>query len=161
MYGVAVDSKGVGYWADLAGGNVGEMDPRTGKTTLYPTPTLNSGVRRLHMDPEDRLWFGENYAFKIGMFDTKTKQFKEWDDPTPWDSPYDVVRDKAGFVWTGGWTTDLATRLDPNTGEIAQYLLPTFDVNIRRVEVDNFTNPPSFLIGENHRAKIALVQPLE
>lgn len=161
MYGVAVDSKGNGYWADLAGGNVGEMDPKTGKTTLYPTPTVNSGVRRMHMDPEDRLWFGENYAFKIGMFDTRTKQFKEWDDPTPWDSPYDAVHDRAGFVWTGGWTTDLATRLNPNTGEITQYLLPTFDVNIRRVEVDNLTDPPSFLIGENHQAKIALVQPLE
>jgi hypothetical protein len=51
--------------------------------------------------------------------------------------------------------------LDPETGDFTQYLLPTVDVNIRRVEVDNFTNPPSFLIGENHRAKIALVQPLE
>jgi hypothetical protein len=42
-----------------------------------------------------------------------------------------------------------------------QYLLPTFDTNIRRVEVINTTNPPSFLIGENHHGKIAIVQPIE
>jgi streptogramin lyase len=161
MYGMATDSKGTVYWADIAGGNVGVMDPWTHETKLYPTPTVNSGIRRLHMDPQDKLWFGENFAFKIGVFDTNTKQFKEWADPLPWDAPYDAVKDKAGYVWTGGWTTDFVTRLDPKTDEITQYLLPSVDVNIRRVEVDNLTNPPSFLIGENHQAKIALVQPMD
>jgi virginiamycin B lyase len=161
MYGIAVDSKGTPYWADIAGGNLGELDPETGKTTLYPPPTVNSGIRRMHIDWEDKVWFGESYGDKIGMFDTKTKQFKEWDDPAPWDAPYDAVRDKSDHVWTGSWSTDLASRLDPKTGELVQYLLPTFDTNIRRVEVINTTNPPSFLIGENHQAKIAIVQPLE
>jgi virginiamycin B lyase len=161
MYGIAVDSKGTVYWADIAGGNLGELDPETAKTTLYPVPTVNSGIRRMHIDWEDQVWFGESYGDKIGMFNTKSKQFKEWADPTKWDAPYDVVRDKSDHVWTGSWSTDLATRLDPKTGEIVQYLLPTTDVNIRRVEVINTTNPPSFLIGENHQAKIAVVQPLE
>ena len=161
MYGIAVDSHGTPYWADIAGGNVGELDPKTGKTALYPPPTVNSGVRRMHMDWEDQLWFGESYGDKIGMFDTKSKQIKEWADPTPWDAPYDAVRDKSNYVWTGSWSTDLATRLDPKTGEFVQYLLPTTDVNIRRVEVNNTTNPPSFIIGENHHGKIALVQPLD
>jgi len=56
------------------------------------------------MNEKDELWFGENYAFKIGMFDTKTKQFKEWDDPTPWNAVYDAVSDKTGYVWAAGWT---------------------------------------------------------
>lgn len=161
MYGIAVDSHGTPYWADIAGGNVGELNPETGKTNLYPVPTVNSGVRRMHLDREDQLWFGENYTDKIGMFDTKSKQFKEWPDPTTWDAPYDAVRDKSDYVWTGSWTTDLATRLNPKTGEIVQYLLPSIDVNIRRVEVNNMTNPPRFFIGENHQAKIAIVQSLD
>ena len=161
MYGIAIDSHGTPYWADIAGGNVGELNPETGKTALYPPPTVNSGIRRMHMDWDDQLWFGESYGDKIGMFDTKTKQIKEWADPTKWDAPYDAVRDKSDHVWTGSWSTDLVSRLNPKTGEVVQYLLPTFDTNIRRVEVINSTNPPSFLVGENHHGKIAIVQPLE
>jgi virginiamycin B lyase len=161
IYGINADSKGVGYFADMAGGNIGKIDPKTGKSSLYPTPAPNSGPRRMHFDSEDKLWFAENYAFKIALFDPKTEKFREWDDPTPWDSPYDTAPDRKGFVWTGGMVTDLVTRLNPKTGEMIQYLLPTPGANIRRADVDNATDPPSFVVGENHQAKIAIVQPLE
>ena len=160
IYGINADSKGVGYFADMSGGNIGVIDPKTGKSSLYPTPSVNSGPRRMHFDAEDKLWFAENYAFKIALFDPNTKQFREWDDPTPWDSPYDTAPDAQGFVWTGGMVTDLVTRLNPKTGDITQYLLPTLGANIRRADVDNSTNYPSFVVGENHQAKIAIVQPL-
>jgi virginiamycin B lyase len=161
MYGVSVSSKGLCYWSDLANRNIGEIDPATGKITLYPTPTPNSGPRRENITPDDQIWFGENNlsAQKIAVFDTKTKQFKEW--PARPVDPYDAILDKSGHVWTGGEPTDFVTRLDPKTGEMVQYLLPNVNTDIRRVYVDNFTDPPSMLVGENHRAKIVLVQPLE
>jgi virginiamycin B lyase len=159
LYSVAADSRSWGYFTDEAGGNIGEMDPE-GHVTLYPVPTDNAGPRLMHMDSEDRIWFGEDHAAKIGMFDTKTKQFKEWSEPLSINDDYDAVPDKAGYVWTGGMVTDFVTRLDPRTGEMTQYLLPQLDVNIRALEVDNLTNPPSLLIGENHHAKIAIVTPL-
>ena len=56
-YDIAVDSKGNPYFADIAGGTIGEMDGPTGKVTLYPTPTPESGPRRMYMDSSDRLWF--------------------------------------------------------------------------------------------------------
>jgi streptogramin lyase len=163
MYGIAVNSKGLGYWGDLDNTNVGEMDPETGKTTLYPTPTPTSGPRRMHMMPDDTLWFAENNASarKIALFDTKTKTFKEWGRQSPYDDPYDVAGDKAGFAWAGGEPTDFVTRLDPKTGEMVDYLLPTPNVNIRRMDVYNLTNPPSGMLGENHQAKIVLIQPIE
>ncbi|MGH9681918.1 MAG: carboxypeptidase regulatory-like domain-containing protein [Candidatus Acidiferrales bacterium] len=163
MYGVAVNSQGIGYWGDIINTYVGEMDPETGKTHLYATPTPSSSPRRLHMDQNDVLWFAENNwrSRKIGMFDTKTKQFKEWGPASPYDTPYDVAPDKSGMVWAGGETSDSVTRLDPKTGKMVDYLLPNSNVNIRRVDVDNFTNPPSMIFGENHQAKIIIVQPLE
>jgi virginiamycin B lyase len=161
VYGIGVDSNGVGYLADRAGGNIGEIDPHTGKVVFYPTPSPNSGPRRLHIDGEDQVWFAENYALNFAHFDPKTKQFQEWPDPTPWDAPYDVVRDKDGYLWTGGMTTDLVTRFNPKTGQFAKYLLPGLGVNIRRVEIDNSSPRPTFWVGENHRAKIAKVEPLE
>lgn len=161
MYGVSVTSKGWCYWSDLANRNIGEIDPSTGKITLYPTPTPMSGPRRQNITADDQIWFGENNlsAQKIAVFDTQTKQFKEWEDRPI--EPYDAILDKSGHVWTGGEPTDFVTRLDPKTGEMVNYLLPTVNANIRRVYADNFTDPPSMLVGENHRAKIVLVQPLE
>jgi streptogramin lyase len=161
MYGVAVDSKGTGYWADLSGGNIGEMDPKTGDPKLYPVPSPNAGPRRIHMNEKDELWFGENYAFKIGMFDTKTKTFKEWDDPTPWDAVYDAVNDKSGYTWAAGWTTGLVTRLNPKTSEIVQFLLPGFNAEIRRVSVDNSVDRPIFWAGENAEPRVVRVEVLE
>jgi len=161
MYGVAVDSKGTGYWADLSGGNIGEMDPKTGESKLYPVPSSNAGPRRIHMNEKDELWFGENFAFKIGMFDTKSKQFKEWDDPTPWNAVYDAVSDKTGYVWAAGWTTGLVSRLNPKTSEIVQYLLPGFNAEIRRVSVDNSVDHPIFWAGENAEPRVVKVEVLE
>jgi virginiamycin B lyase len=161
VYGIGVESQGTGVFADRAGSNIGEIDPQTGKVDLFPTPSANSGPRRMHVDSENRVWFAENYAFKLALFDAKTKQFQEWADPTPWDAPYDVVCDKEGYLWTGGMTTDLVTRFNPKTGQFFKYLLPTLGVNIRRVDVDNFTAHPTFWVGENHLARIAKIEPLE
>jgi streptogramin lyase len=159
-YSLGSDSRGWGYFTDEAGGNIGEIDPE-GHITLYPVPTDNAGPRLMHIDSGDRIWFGEDHAAKIGMFDIKTKQFKEWKDPLDLSDDYDAVPDRAGYVWTGGMVTDIVTRLDPKSGEMTQFLLPELDVNMRALEVDNFTNPPSLLVGENHHAKIAIVTPLE
>ena len=114
----------------------------------------------MHTDSEDRLWIGEYYASKIAMLDTRNGKFQEWPHPIPFYGPYDVELDKAGYVWTGGMSSDLITRLDPRTGQFRMYLLPHLNANIRRVDVDNSTNSPTFWAGENHQAKIARVEPL-
>jgi virginiamycin B lyase len=159
-YGIGVDSKGNGYFADIAGGTIGEIDAETGKATLYPTPTPDSGPRRTYMDNQDRYWFGENYSSKVGMFDTKTKQFQEWAPPVPWSGAYPVIEDKNGDVWTVGMSTDYVYRLDPKTGTFIEYLLPTVGANLRKVDVDNSTNPVSIWVAEVHRGKIAKIEPL-
>jgi len=112
------------------------------------------------MDGQDRLWFGEYRANRIGMFDTRTQQFREWLAPAPWSAAYDVVVDKNGFAWTRSMTTDRVLRLDPNTGRFTEYLLPR-STNIRRVFVDNSTTPPTFWTGSNHGASIVKLEPLE
>ena len=136
---VASDARGWGYFTDEAGGNIGQIDPE-GHVTLYPVPTPNAGPRLMHIDSKDRIWFGEDHGAKIGMFDTKTKQFKEWQDPLRVEDDYDAVPDRAGYVWTGGIVSDLVTRLNPKTGEMTEFLLPRIDANLRALDVDNFTS---------------------
>ena len=112
------------------------------------------------MDAQDRLWFGENRADRIGMFDTRTGRFQEWTPPTPGAWPYDVTADRNGDVWSGGEYNDRILRLNPTTGQFIEYLLPV-QTNVRRVFVDNSTNPVTFWVGNNHGASIVKLEPLD
>ncbi len=114
------------------------------KVTRFATPTPNSGPRRGHVDSQDRLWFAEYRGNNIGMFDTKTDQFKEYAAPTPWTNPYDAVLDNAGYAWAGGMSNDHVVRVNTKSGETTDYLLPR-TTNVRRVNVDNSTNPANIL----------------
>jgi len=143
------------------GGNIGRVDAKTGKVTLFKTPTLNSGPRRITIDSQDQAWFGEYYANSVGMFDPKTEKFKEWKAPTPWVGPYPAKKDKHGDVWSAGMSTDLILRLDPRTGQFVEYMLPTVDANIRHIDVDNSSNPIAVWVAEVHQGKIAKIEPLD
>jgi streptogramin lyase len=112
------------------------------------------------LDDQGRLWFTEFAANKLGLFDTKTESFKEWDAPTPHTYPYDVFMDKNGELWSGGMASDRVLRFDPQSGHSIEYLLPR-PTNIRRVFVDNSTNPVTFWAGNNHGAEILRVEPLD
>jgi hypothetical protein len=56
--------------------------------------------------------------------------------------------------------SDRILRLDTKTGRFIEYLLPN-PTNIRRVWVDNSTNPVTFWVGSNHGASIVKVEPLD
>jgi virginiamycin B lyase len=159
-YGVISDSKNNFYGTNLNGQYIIRVDGKTRNVTPFPTPTPNSGPRRGHMDPQDRLWFAEFRGNMIGMFDTKAERTREWAVPIPWTNPYDAILDKDGYAWTGGMTNDYIARLNTKTEEFIGYLLPR-TTNIRRVNVDNSTNPPTFWIGNNNGAAIIKVEPLE
>jgi virginiamycin B lyase len=113
------------------------------------------------VDSQDRVWFGEYYANKLGMFDPKTELFKEWTAPTPWVGPYPAKADKNGDAWTAGMSTDLILRLDPKSGKFTEYMLPTVDANIRHIDVDNSASPVAVWVAEVHRGKIAKIEPLD
>jgi len=103
-----------------------------GLVRIWATPTEQSKPRRGRVDEQNRLWFAEYGANGIGMFDPKTETIKEWKLPTPWSAPYDAVFTKRGEAWTGSMMNDQVARLDTNTGEVVEYLLPR-TTNIRRV----------------------------
>lgn len=160
IYDVLSDSKNNAYFTVFGREEIGRIDAKTGKISLFRTPTRASAPRRGMIDAMDRLWFGENHANRIGMFDTRTEQFKEWVVPTKESWPYDATVDKNGDVWSGGEYSDHIWRLDPKTGEFIQYLLPRF-TNVRRVFVDNRTTPVTFWVGNNHGASIIKLEPLD
>jgi streptogramin lyase len=159
-YGVASDSKNNFYGMNLNGTYIIKVDAKTKKVTPFATPTPDSGPRRGHMDAQDRLWFAEFRGNKIAMFDTRTEKFQEWSVTTPWTNVYDAILDNAGYAWAGGMNNDHVVRVNTNTGETVEYLLPKA-TNIRRVNVDNSTSRPSFWVGNNLGASLIRVEALD
>jgi len=94
------------------------------------------------------------------VFDTKTEKFTEWQVPTQYSWPYDMMPDKNGELWTAGMTTDRVTRIDPKTGQSVEYQLPK-STNVRRVFVDNTTTPVTVWVGSNHGASVVKIEPLD
>ncbi len=159
-YGMAADGRNNLYFMDFGDQNIGRVDAETGAVTIFPTPTPNSRPRRTMLDEQGRLWFAEFAANKLAMFDTKAETFKEWDVPTPYTYPYDVFCDKHGELWSAGMASDRVLRFDPQSGRSVEYLLPR-PANIRRVFVDNSTDPVGFWAGNNHGAEILRLEPLD
>jgi len=160
IYDVISDPQNNVYFTVFGRGDIGYIDARTGKISVYPTPTKASAPRRGMLDPAGLLWFGENRANRIGLLDTKTQRFQEWIAPNAESWPYDVASDKNGDAWAGGEFSDRVLRLSPKSGEIVEYLLPRF-TNVRRVFVDNRTARPTFWVGNNHGASIVKLEPLD
>jgi streptogramin lyase len=161
-YGVLSDKNNTLWLLDFGGAAIAHFTPATGVLKIIPTPTLNSHPRRGRVDDRTGLfWFAEFQANRIGEIDTAddSSPIKEYLLPTPFDAPYDVVADKNGTVWAGSELSDRISHLDPATGTIVDYELPD-DTNIRRVWVDNTTNPVTVWVGNNHAASITRVELL-
>jgi streptogramin lyase len=160
IYGLEATAEGNLVFFSLAGGVMGEIDTRTGVTTLHQPPTPNSGPRRGEVAADGRVWFAEFRAGNIGMFDPETQAIQEWPLGVPYADPYDVDLDARGHVWSGGMLTDYVFRLDPASGEVTKYLAPTVNMNVRRIVVDRAPQPTVW-IGENHHGRILKVEPLD
>ena len=159
-YGIPADQENNLYLLDFGGEDIGRVDAKTGKFSVYKTPSPNSRPRRGRFDSQNRLWFAEYGANSIGMFDPKTTSFKEWKMPTAWTAPYDAVLDKNGEAWTASMLTDQVDRVDTKTGQTVEYLMPR-ETNVRRVFVDNSTSPVTFWVGNNHGNSIVKVEPTD
>ena len=159
-YGINADHNNKLYLLDFNAAGIGILDGATKKLDVVHTSIPDSRPRRGSVDAQNRLWFAEYDGNAVGVLDPKTRQIKEWPVPTPWSNPYDVVVDRNGEAWTGSMMSDRIVRLDTASGRFTEYLLPN-PTNIRRVWIDNSTNPVTFWVGSNHGASIVKVEPLD
>ena len=161
-YDVIADSQNNMYGINMDKEHVWKTDAKTLETSFYQIPTPGAGGRRGNVDAKDRLWWAQYRGNGIGMFDPMTEKITEWQMPTPWTSPYDAEFDDETYVWTGGMNNDLAVRLNVETGEFTEYLLP-LETNIRHVDVqksDNPNNLSSFWVVGQLNGRITHVEPL-
>jgi streptogramin lyase len=126
MYQTGVASTGNVYALDWLGAYIITVDVKTGSMQWSPVPTKGSSPRRGKMDKQDRFWFSEYTGDKVGMFDTKTEKMQEWALPIKYTTPYAAsAPDKRGYVYSTSNMSERILRLDPKTGEVVEYQVPT------------------------------------
>jgi len=156
-----VDSKGNPWAPDFRGSGLIRIDAVTKALKYFAVPTPNSSPRRSRMDAQDRLWFAEYTGDKIGMFDTRTEKFQEWPTLPKYTTPYAVsAPDRNGYVYATSNTAERLIRLDPKTGEMIQYQIPT-DFDSKKIAHDPTTSRSTLWMVNTRNARIMKVEPLD
>ena len=156
-----VDSKGNPWAPDFRGSGIIKIDAMTKALKYWPVPTPNSSPRRSRMDGQDRFWFAEYTGDKIGMFDTRTEKFQEWPTLPKYITPYAVsAPDRNGYVYATSNTAERLIRLDPRTGEMIQYQIPT-DFDSKKIAHDPTTSRSTLWMVNTRNARIMKVEPLD
>ena len=156
-----INSKGDPYLTDFTGSYIIGIDVETDEAQFYQTPTRNSMPRRARMDAQDRFWFAEYTADKIGVFDTRTQEFQEWALPYKYTTPYTVTSpDKNGYVYASSNMSERLVRLDPSTGEVIEYQMPT-DFDSKKIAHDPTTDGTTLWMSNTRNARVVRVEPLD
>ena len=160
-YGIELDKQGNIWFAEFPReGMIGKIDTETLKITKWTPPTterlaaLNknqpdenygnssthpktSGPRRITVDSQGIVWFGEWWGNQIGRFDPKTETFKEFALPDADPTPYAISVDRNDFVWYSSYNDDILGRLDPKTGAVVEFPMPFSGNGMRELIPDS------------------------
>jgi len=158
-YQVVVNSKGNPYMSSR--GVINYYDVSAGQAKQFLLPHDMSHGRRGRMDDQDRYWFAEYRDDKIGMFDTRTETLRRW-PLREYFTPYAAsVPDRDGHIWTGSNMSHRLARLDPDTGEVVEYLMPT-EIDIKKFAFDPTAKGRVVVLAANMRnARILRVELLD
>lgn len=136
-YGIALDKAGHVWFCQISAGKLGKLDPKTGTLTELVLER-GSQPRRMAVAPDGSLWvtlYGKGTLLRVDP--VAGKVVKEYALPAgPSGGPYAVTVDGAGIVWANEIATDTVVRLDPKTGQIRVFPLPSKGVGIRKMVVD-------------------------
>jgi virginiamycin B lyase len=156
-----VNSKGNPYAPDIGGSYIIGIDAMTGEAKFWRVPTPRSSPRRGRMDAQDRFWFAEYTGDKIGMFDTRTEKFQEWPMLRKYTTPYAVsAPDRNGYVYATSNMSERLIRLDPKTGEIVEYQMPT-EFDSKKIAYDPTTSRSTLWMVNTRTARMMKVEPLD
>ena len=156
-----VNSKGNPYAPDIGGSYIIGINAMTGESKFWQVPTRRSSPRRGRMDTQDRFWFAEYTGDKIGMFDTRTETFQEWPMLRKYTTPYAVsAPDKNGYVYATSNMSERLIRLDPKTGDIIEYQMPT-EFDSKKIAYDATTSRSTLWMVNTRTARMMKVEFLD
>jgi streptogramin lyase len=136
-----------------------ELSASLGLTPNTATP-LEKGPRRSAADREkDVIWVCEFFADRLAKIDARTRNVTEYPLPHRFSQPYGATVDSRDHtVWITMLNSDRIAKFDPSTEKFTEYELPTRGTEIRHIQVDASTNPPTVWVPYDRTNKIARIQ---
>ncbi len=129
-----------------------ELTPNTA------TP-LDKGPRRSAADRDgDFIYVCEFFADRLAKIDARTKKVTEYPLPHRFSQPYAATVAKDHTVWITMLNSDRIAKFDPAPEKFTEYVLPTRGTEIRHIQVDSSTNPPTVWLPYDRTNKIARIQ---
>src|SRR5438034_333022 len=101
--------------APLAGSHIARVDLDTGGATVIEPPTKDQGARRVWSDGKGRIWVSEWNSGNVSRYDPATSAWKTWRLPGAAPRAYAVYVDDKDMVWLSDWGANAMVRFDPET----------------------------------------------
>jgi streptogramin lyase len=121
-------------------------------------PVGSKGPRRLSADPKGNyVWVSDTWANQVERIDIHTKEVKEYTMLHPWSQPYAAAVDKNHMVYINLLGRDSFARIDPNSGQITEFQLPSRGTETRWIRTDN-NSDPTIWVSYNRINRIARIQ---
>jgi virginiamycin B lyase len=141
MHGITIDRKGRVYYADIAGGFLGELNPATGEFKRHSTTgDPDESMVQIVVDSKDNVWMGLISGNKLGKLDAATREVTLWDWPTPDTNPYGLIAARDDTIYTAGISKHMIVRFDPGTETFTEYPTPAQPSAPRRLGEDEHGN---------------------
>jgi virginiamycin B lyase len=139
-YGIALDSTGKIWYTKYSENLIGYVDPATGKGEEWPLPRPDSGPHRMHIDKDDNLWIPLSGYGTILRVSTRNRSQREYTLPDGDTFPY-VARydEKSDCVWITGNGSNSIYALDPRSGQVTTFRLPSYLSYGRMISIDYTT----------------------
>jgi virginiamycin B lyase len=125
----AVDAQGTAWIGEMHANSLGRLNSQTGVVTSWTPPGAQYGIMTTIVDAYGDAWFAEQNANYIGHFAKKQQSFRIYPLGT-WKGsplgPQDLQFDSKGMLWFTAGASGVIGRLDPRTGAIGLWSLPSY-----------------------------------
>lgn len=164
-YGFDIDPQGNPWGTSFMTGEIMGVDVAKNEALVYPVPGGTAAVpRRGRIDDKGRFWFSYYGKEALGMFDTKTRTFKEWKVGPRFSTPYtSSTPDPKERVYLPSNTCDCIFRVDTRSGQVLEIPMPapvnSFDA--KRVSWDPTSKIPALMFANTRNAQLVRLEVLD
>jgi virginiamycin B lyase len=154
--GIAVNSKGVPFFAEFGANKVAAVDPATMAIREWTLPDPAARPRRLAVDPNDMIWFTDYARGYVGRLDPANGTVKEWASPGGTKSmPYAITAIGADLWYCeSGVVPNTLVRFEPATERFQIWNIPSGGGVVQNISVGK---DGSLALAESELNKIAVV----